>query len=62
MDNINWSLVAPLIVIQPVLMLVALIDLRRTAATKGPRWMWALIIIFVNILGPIAYFVGGRRE
>ena len=45
MDNINWSLVAPLIVIQLVLMLVALIDLRRTAATKGPRWMWALIII-----------------
>jgi hypothetical protein len=24
--------------------------------------MWALIILFIQIIGPIAYFVAGRRD
>ncbi|WP_268238677.1 PLDc N-terminal domain-containing protein [Lentibacillus kapialis] len=30
--------------------------------TNGPKWMWALIIIFINIIGPIIYFIFGRRN
>jgi hypothetical protein len=43
-------------------MLFALVDLARRPATNGPRWAWAFIIIFINIIGPIAYFLIGQRE
>ncbi len=52
----------PVIIIQLGLMIFALIDLVRRPAANGPRWLWALIIIVINIIGPIAYFLIGRRE
>ena len=32
-------------------------DLVRRAQTRGPKWLWALVILFVNLIGPIIYFV-----
>lgn len=61
LTDIPWALVAPIIFLQFVLMLVALIDLVRIPATNGPKWMWVLIIVFGNIIGPIVYFIVGRR-
>ena len=61
LTDIPWALVAPIIILQFVLLLVALIDLVRIPATNGPKWMWALIIVFVNVIGPIVYFIVGRR-
>lgn len=55
-------LVWPLVVIQLGLMAFALFDLSRRSATRGPKWVWALVIIFVNVIGPIVYFVVGRGE
>jgi hypothetical protein len=52
----------PLIVIQLGLMIFALFDLSRRTTTRGPKWMWAAVIIVVNIIGPIVYFVVGRGE
>ena len=52
----------PLVAIQVGLMIFALIDLSRRSATRGPKWVWALVIIFINIIGPIVYFVIGRDE
>ncbi len=52
----------PIIILQLGLMLFALADLIRRPAANGPRWAWAFIIIFINIIGPIAYFLIGRRE
>ena len=54
----------PIILLQLGLMIFALVDLARRPATaaNGPRWAWAFIIIFINIIGPIAYFLIGRRE
>ncbi|MGP4060850.1 PLD nuclease N-terminal domain-containing protein [Halobacillus sp. H74] len=57
----NLAIIAPLLIIQLILMITALISLLRTDATNGPKWMWVLIILFVNTLGPIAYFIFGRR-
>jgi hypothetical protein len=50
-------------VIQLVLQWVALRDLRKRSAeeVKGPRWLWG-VATFVNTVGPIAYFVFGRRR
>jgi hypothetical protein len=61
-NSINWGLVAPLIGIQFILLSVALVDLIRIRDTNGPKWLWVLVILFVNIIGPIIYFVFGRRQ
>lgn len=62
LTEINWAIFAPIIVIQLILLVVAIIDLLRIEKTNGPKWMWALIILFVNIIGPVLYFVIGRRS
>ena len=55
-------LIIPLILIQLGLMIFALLDLRKRDNTRGPKWMWALIIIFGELVGPIVYFVIGRID
>jgi hypothetical protein len=60
--NLNWALLAPIFIIQIILLIVSLVDLFRIDRTNGPKWMWALIIVVVNILGPILYFIIGRRN
>ncbi|MBM4235953.1 MAG: PLDc_N domain-containing protein [Firmicutes bacterium] len=53
----------PLLALQLVLLVWALIDLVRRREVKGlPKWAWALIIILINLFGPIIYFVAGRGE
>ena len=55
-------LIIPLVFIQLGLMIFALIDLSKREKTRGPKWMWVLVIIFGELVGPIIYFVVGRPE
>ncbi len=55
-------IIIPLIVIQIGLMIVAIVDLIKREKTRGPKWVWFIVTIFVNIIGPILYFVVGREE
>ena len=55
-------LLIPVVVIQLGLMITALVDLVRRAQTRGPKWAWALVIVLINFIGPIVYFVAGRKE
>ncbi|EFM11825.1 hypothetical protein PaecuDRAFT_1433 [Paenibacillus curdlanolyticus YK9] len=57
-----FKVLAPLFAIQVILMVVAIIMLVRAESTRGPKWMWALIIIFINIVGPVLFFVIGRKN
>ncbi len=52
----------PVALLQLVLMVVALIDLLRRERTRGPKWVWLLVILFVNLFGPIVYLIFGREE
>ncbi|SES22718.1 PLD nuclease N-terminal domain-containing protein [Psychrobacillus sp. OK032] len=61
-ESIPWMLILPLLVIQLILILVAIIDLIRVSNTNGPKWLWALIIVLGNLIGPIIYFIVGRRN
>jgi hypothetical protein len=55
-------LLIPLLLIQLALMVTALVDLARRHKTRGPKWLWAVIIILGELIGPIVYFVIGREE
>lgn len=55
-------IIAPIIVIQLILMVIALVLCVKAESTRGPKLMWVLIIIFVSIFGPIAFFIAGRRN
>jgi hypothetical protein len=59
----NRRLITILGVIEGVLLVATLVDIRRRPADqiKGSKRMWTAIA-FVNIVGPIAYFVFGRRR
>jgi hypothetical protein len=52
----------PILLLQIVLIVVALRDLIGRERTKGPKWAWALIILFVNLFGAIIYLLLGREE
>ena len=52
----------PILLLQLALIVVALIDLARRERTRGPKWAWVLIIVLINFIGPIVYFVLGREE
>jgi hypothetical protein len=54
----------PILLLQLGLVILALVDLLRRSAGEinGPKWAWVFIVVLVNIIGPIAYFLIGRRE
>jgi hypothetical protein len=58
------ALLAPIIILQLGLMAAALIDLDRSdrRVRGGSKLVWALIVVFVNVVGPILYFLVGREE
>jgi hypothetical protein len=58
------ALLIPLIVIQLALLVAALYDLTRPGRrVKGDnKIVWVVIIVFVQMLGPILYFLAGREE
>jgi len=62
LSNISWGIIAPFLVIQAILIFVAFIDWIKIEKTNGPKWGWLLIILFVSTLGPILYFIIGRRN
>nr|WP_238988129.1 PLD nuclease N-terminal domain-containing protein [Filibacter tadaridae] len=62
MATIPWNLIMPLLVLQLILMIVALVDVIRHQRTNGPFIMWIFIIVLGNLIGPIVYFIFGRRQ
>ena len=58
------ALLIPIVVIQLGLMIAALVDLERDErrVRGGSKLVWAVVIVFVNIFGPILYFIAGREE
>lgn len=67
MDNLDTlrqllPLLLPLVLIQLGLMVAALLDLARRERTRGPRPLWAVVIVFFSMVGPLLYFFVGREE
>lgn len=56
------AIIAPILVIQLILVIIALVQCVKAEKTRGPKVVWVLVIIFINLLGPIAFFLFGRRN
>jgi hypothetical protein len=56
-------LAIPLVLIELGLLAFALFDLiKRKSVKGGNKWVWGLIIVVVNFIGPIVYLIVGRGE
>lgn len=53
---------APLLLLQLGLMVAALVDWARRKRTRGPKWLWLLVILAVSTIGPVIYLLAGRVE
>ena len=54
---------APIVVVELILVLTALIHIFKHPNYRfGNKIMWVLIVVLIQIIGPIIYFVVGRGE
>lgn len=58
------ALLIPLVLIQITLLGLALWDLLKSErrVKGGNKLVWAIVIVFVNLIGPLVYFFAGREE
>ncbi|MBC8059789.1 MAG: PLDc_N domain-containing protein [Clostridiaceae bacterium] len=52
----------PILVIQLSLMVFCLYKLSKDTVKYLPKWFWALVIVFGQLLGPIVYLILGREK
>lgn len=57
----DWKVVLPVLIINYILITIALIDCFRAESIRGPKWLWVPIILLVLFLGPILYFIFGKK-
>lgn len=57
-------LLVPLVILQFGLLVIAVIDLLRDdrQVRGGNKGVWAVVIVFVSMIGPILYFLIGRED
>jgi hypothetical protein len=52
----------PVLLIQYGLLIFALVQLVKNETAYLPKWGWALIIIFINIIGSIIFLILGKKK
>lgn len=62
LDKTQIALLIPVIILYLALLLTAIIDLAKNWQTRKNHIIWLVVIIFINVFGPIAYFIFGRKE
>lgn len=64
MDSILlFALLLPLALIEVGLMVWAVVDLvKREHVRGGNKLIWAIVVVFISIIGPLLYLVWGRDE
>lgn len=62
LDRTQIALIIPVIILYLALFLTAIIDLARNWQTRKNPIIWLLVIIFINIFGPVIYLIVGRKE
>ena len=64
MDSTVIAVLLPILVIQLLLIVWGLYDLTRPGRrVRGDSLaLWAVVIVLVNLVGPVLYFAVGRKE
>lgn len=56
-------IIIPLVILQLILLITAITHLVKNDRIKqNDKIIWALVIVFLNIIGPIIYLIFGRKE
>lgn len=57
-------IIIPLAILELALLAIGLYDLTRPdrKVKGGNKWIWGIIIVLVNFIGPLIYFFFGREE
>lgn len=56
------KLLAPVILLEVVLMGFCLYRLTQDRVKFLPKWAWALIILFIQLIGSVAFLLIGRER
>ncbi len=62
LDKTQIALIIPVILLYLALLLTAIIDLTKNWNERKNPVIWLVVIIVINIFGPISYFIFGRKE
>ena len=58
----DWSIMAPPLIAGVVLFVVALVSIARNRTyTSGGTVVWALLVLALPVLGPVLWFLMGRK-
>ncbi len=52
----------PILIIEYGLLIFAIVQLVKNEVRYLPKWGWALIIVFINIIGPIVFLLTGKKK
>ena len=62
-DNTTLMLLLiPVVLVELVMKVIALVSLKKAPATRGPKAAWAIGIVLTSGVGWIAYFLVGRLD
>lgn len=62
MDKTQIALIIPVILLYLALLLTAIIDLTKNWNERKNPVIWLVVIIVINIFGPIAYFILAEKR
>lgn len=52
----------PVIIIEYGLLIFAIVQCAKNEVRYLPKWGWILIIVFINIIGPIIFLLIGKKK
>lgn len=56
-------IILPLFIIDVILAIISLIHVWKHQQYRfGNKWIWTIVVAFVQLFGPIIYFAFGRGE
>jgi len=65
-SQIDWASILPILLpflfVGSLLIIIALIDLFRHRNRRENIVMWTIIIVLFNTIGPVLYFMIGRKD
>lgn len=60
-DSTTIAVLMPVIVLQIALQVYALYDLSKNWRANNNGWVWVGVIVLGSLLGPLVYFIVGRK-